>query len=108
MSWPRASTSRRSAGVRSPGYWRALLPSWKRKRTPRLPGRLPWRGPKATVRLLSWLPVFGLLLGMALGVDPVGILLGNVMGTATFVSGLVLTTAGRLWSARLVAAAGAD
>ncbi|KII27089.1 hypothetical protein IG195_11790 [Arthrobacter sp. TES] len=65
-------------------------------------------GPKATVRLLSWLPVFGLLLGMALGVDPVGTLLGNVMGTATFVLGLVLTMAGRLWSARLVAAAGAD
>lgn len=64
-------------------------------------------GPKATVRLLSWLPVFGLVLGMALGVDPVGTLLGNVMGTATFVLGLVLTMVGRLWSARLVAAAGA-
>lgn len=64
-------------------------------------------GPKATVRLLSWLPVFGLLLGMALGVEPIGTLLGNVMGTATFVLGLVLTMAGRLWSARLVAAAGA-
>ncbi|MFJ5954362.1 type II secretion system F family protein [Paenarthrobacter sp. NPDC092416] len=63
-------------------------------------------GPKATVRLLSWLPVLGLGLGMALGVDPLGILLDNVLGMATLATGLVLTVAGRLWSSRLVAAAG--
>jgi tight adherence protein B len=62
-------------------------------------------GPKATVRLLSWLPVFGLGLGMALGVDPVGILLNNFLGVATFAAGLLLTAAGRVWSSRLVASA---
>lgn len=62
-------------------------------------------GPKATVRLLSWLPVFGLALGMALGVDPLGILLKNPLGITTFASGLVLTIAGRMWSSRLVASA---
>ncbi|MGR0159306.1 type II secretion system F family protein [Paenarthrobacter nitroguajacolicus] len=62
-------------------------------------------GPKATVRLLSWLPVFGLGLGMALGVDPLGILLNNFLGVATFASGLLLTAAGRVWSSRLVASA---
>ncbi|MFE4197147.1 type II secretion system F family protein [Paenarthrobacter sp. NPDC056912] len=62
-------------------------------------------GPKATVRLLSWLPVFGLGLGMALGVDPLGILLDNVLGVATLAAGLLLTVAGRVWSSRLVAAA---
>ncbi|MDI2036521.1 type II secretion system F family protein [Paenarthrobacter nitroguajacolicus] len=62
-------------------------------------------GPKATVRLLSWLPVFGLVLGMALGVDPLGILLNNPWGVATFAAGLLLTVAGRIWSSRLVAAA---
>lgn len=62
-------------------------------------------GPKATVRLLSWLPVFGLGLGMALGVDPVGILLNNFLGVATFAVGLLLTAAGRVWSSRLVASA---
>lgn len=62
-------------------------------------------GPKATVRLLSWLPVFGLVLGMALGVDPLGTLLGNPWGIATFVAGLGLTAGGRLWSSRLVASA---
>ncbi|WP_223943663.1 hypothetical protein [Arthrobacter sp. StoSoilB20] len=62
-------------------------------------------GPKATVRLLSWLPVFGLLLGMGLGVDPLGILLNNILGVATFVAGILLTVAGRVWSSRLVASA---
>ncbi|UKA49109.1 hypothetical protein LFT48_16945 [Arthrobacter sp. FW305-123] len=62
-------------------------------------------GPKATVRLLSWLPVFGLGLGMALGVDPLGILLNNFLGVATFAVGLLLTAAGRVWSSRLVASA---
>ncbi|VXC60713.1 conserved hypothetical protein [Arthrobacter sp. 9V] len=62
-------------------------------------------GPKATVRLLSWLPVFGLGLGMALGVDPLGILLNNFLGVATFAAGLLLTAAGRVWSSRLVASA---
>lgn len=62
-------------------------------------------GPKATVRLLSWLPVFGLVLGTALGVDPVGILLENIFGIATLGTGLLLTVAGRVWSSRLVTAA---
>ena len=65
-------------------------------------------GPKATVRLLSWLPVFGLGLGMALGVDPLGILLNNFLGVATFAAGLLLTVAGRVWSSRLVASAAGD
>jgi tight adherence protein B len=62
-------------------------------------------GPKATVRLLSWLPVFGLGLGTVLGVDPLGILLGNPFGLAALAAGLILTVAGRVWSMRLVRAA---
>jgi tight adherence protein B len=66
-------------------------------------------GPKATVRLLTWLPVFGLGLGMVLGVDTLGILLVNGIGMAALAAGAALTVAGRIWSARLVhAAAGAD
>lgn len=66
-------------------------------------------GPKATVRLLTWLPVFGLGLGMVLGVDPLGILLVNGVGLAALVAGIVLTVAGRIWSSRLVhAAAGGE
>lgn len=62
-------------------------------------------GPRATVRLLTWLPVLGLGLGLLLGVDPVEVLLGNPWGVAALVAGLALTAAGRFWSARLVRAA---
>jgi tight adherence protein B len=62
-------------------------------------------GPKATVSLLTWLPLLGLGLGMALGVDPLAILLGTPWGLAALAAGIGLTVTGRLWSARLVAAA---
>jgi tight adherence protein B len=62
-------------------------------------------GPKATVRLLTWLPLMGLGLGIALGVDPLAILLGTPPGLVALVAGIALTVAGRVWSARLVAAA---
>ncbi|WP_181038623.1 hypothetical protein [Arthrobacter sp. ZGTC131] len=66
-------------------------------------------GPKATVTLLTWLPLLGLGLGFCLGVDPLAMLLGTPIGVAALVAGVVLTVAGRLWSARLVrAAAGAS
>lgn len=64
-------------------------------------------GPKATVALLTWLPVLGLGLGAALGVDPLAVLLGTPLGLAALAAGAGLTVAGRLWSAKLVAAAAA-
>ncbi len=65
-------------------------------------------GPRATVSLLTWLPLMGLGLGIALGVDPVAILIGTPLGLASLAAGLILTVTGRIWSARLVqAAAGA-
>lgn len=65
-------------------------------------------GPKATVSLLTWLPLMGLGLGIALGVDPLAILIGTPLGMAALAAGVGLTVAGRIWSARLVrAAAGA-
>lgn len=65
-------------------------------------------GPKATVTLLTWLPLIGLGLGVALGVDPLAILVGTPLGIAALAAGAALTVAGRIWSARLVrSAAGA-
>ncbi|MEW9874179.1 type II secretion system F family protein [Arthrobacter sp. HS15c] len=65
-------------------------------------------GPRATVSLLTWLPLMGLGLGIALGVDPLAILVGTPLGLASLGAGAVLTVAGRIWSARLVhGAAGA-
>ncbi|CAH0203704.1 hypothetical protein SRABI26_01982 [Arthrobacter sp. Bi26] len=62
-------------------------------------------GPRATVRLLTWLPLSGLALGLLLGVDPVATLLTNPWGLAALAAGLALTAVGRLWSSRLVRAA---
>ena len=62
-------------------------------------------GPRATVRLLTWLPFLGLGLGVLLGVDPVAVLLGTPPGAAALAAGLALTAAGRIWSSRLVRAA---
>jgi tight adherence protein B len=62
-------------------------------------------GPKATVTLLTWLPLLGLGLGVALGVDPLSILLGTPFGMAALAAGVVLTVAGRIWSAKLVRSA---
>ncbi|MEN3343630.1 MAG: tight adherence protein [Arthrobacter sp.] len=64
-------------------------------------------GPKATARLLTWLPLLGLGLGTLLGVDPVKILLQTPSGMAALAAGVVLTAAGRVWSSQLVRAAGA-
>jgi tight adherence protein B len=62
-------------------------------------------GPRATVRLLTWLPLSGLGLGLLLGVDPVATLLGNPWGLAALAAGVALTAVGRWWSPRLVRAA---
>lgn len=62
-------------------------------------------GPRATVRLLTWLPLLGLGLGMLLGDDPLGALLQRPAGLAALTAGVCLTAVGRVWSSRLVRAA---
>ncbi|MDJ0355161.1 hypothetical protein QMG52_03350 [Paenarthrobacter sp. PH39-S1] len=65
-------------------------------------------GPKATVRLLSWLPLLGLLLGMLMGVDPLAVLFGGPVGWAALSIGVALMAAGRFWSGALIRAAARD
>lgn len=65
-------------------------------------------GPRATVRLLSWLPLFGLAVGYLIGVDPLAVLLGSAPGIAALCAGFVLMVIGRIWSSRLVRAAAGD
>lgn len=62
-------------------------------------------GPRATTTLLGWLPLLGLGLGMAMGADPLGILLGTPSGWLILGVGLALLAGGRHWSRRLVDAA---
>lgn len=67
--------------------------------------RVALAGPASTARLLGWLPVTGVLLGWALGADPVEALLDGGAGTAAGLAGLGLLLLGRRWSAALVAVA---
>lgn len=58
--------------------------------------------PRATGRILSWLPLLGLGLGVLMGSNPVGVLTGSILGALTGMLGLGLAFAGRRWTAALV------
>jgi tight adherence protein B len=64
-------------------------------------------GPRATVVLLAWLPAVGLVLGFALGLNPLAVLLGSFLGRAALAAGVVLMIASRVWTRRLVRRASA-
>ncbi|WP_435738443.1 hypothetical protein V5D56_07620 [Cellulosimicrobium sp. PMB13] len=59
-------------------------------------------GPRATTRVLLWLPAVGVLLGYVLGADPVATALDGGIGTVGVLLGVLLLAVGRAWSARLV------
>lgn len=62
-------------------------------------------GPRATARVLLWLPGLGALLGWALGADPLATATDGGAGTAAVGLGVLLLLAGRWWTGRLEAAA---
>jgi len=59
---------------------------------------------RATARLMAGLPIFGLGLGLLLGVNPVAVLLGSGSGVACLVGGLALACCGVWWIERIVSA----
>jgi tight adherence protein B len=59
---------------------------------------------RATARLMAVLPLFGLGLGLLLGVNPVAVLLGSGLGVACLVGGLTLACCGLWWIERIVSA----
>lgn len=63
--------------------------------------------PRATARLVAWLPAVAIVLGVALGFD-VAAVLAQPVGVACVLAGAVLMLAARLWTARLVARAEPD
>ena len=68
-------------------------------------------GPRATVMLLTALPVSGLGLGALMGAHPLAVLLGDTAGRACLLTAAGLWLAGRRWMARMVrvaATAGTD
>lgn len=63
--------------------------------------RVALAGPKASARMLSWLPLLGLGLGIAMGADPFGFLTGSMIGMGCLVMGLAFEVVGILWVRRL-------
>lgn len=59
-------------------------------------------GIRATILLLAALPLFGMALGLALGVDPLGTLLHRPLGRLGLALGTALDLAGLLWTDALV------
>ncbi|MGB7964257.1 MAG: type II secretion system F family protein [Propionicimonas sp.] len=64
--------------------------------------------PRATGRLLGVLPVAGVVLGFAVGGDPVAYLTGSVTGQACLVVGAALACAGLVWTELLADRHGSD
>ncbi|CAN5410580.1 hypothetical protein BH09ACT1_BH09ACT1_08960 [soil metagenome] len=58
--------------------------------------------PAATARLVSVLPVIGVLFGLALGFDTLGTLFTTVPGVVCLALGLLLMLAARAWNRRLI------
>jgi tight adherence protein B len=58
-------------------------------------------GARATAAILAGLPLLGVLLGVAIGADPVSFLLSGGVGGGCLVTGCVLVCAGLLWSERI-------
>lgn len=57
--------------------------------------------PRATARMLALLPAIGILLGISLGGDPLGWLLGTGIGRLCLAGGVALTAVGLWWVNRI-------
>ncbi|MFE4469854.1 type II secretion system F family protein [Leifsonia sp. NPDC056824] len=62
-------------------------------------------GPRATARLMSWLPLVGVVMAYAIGVDVIGTLVTGPLGWMAAGSGCGLLIAGRSWTRTLVRSA---
>ncbi|MGK2936969.1 MAG: type II secretion system F family protein [Solirubrobacteraceae bacterium] len=65
-------------------------------------------GPVATARLVMALPAVGLLFGLAMGFDTLGVLVGTPAGWACLALGATLVLLGARWNRRLVRSARPD
>lgn len=65
-------------------------------------------GPKASARLLAFFPALGLVLGIALGADPIGFLVGHPIGRLALAAGVVLEVVGLMWVQQMVHRAEAE
>lgn len=62
-------------------------------------------GPQTSAQMIAWMPLIGLVLGSALGAEPLGFLLGTWGGRGVLGLACILEIAGIVWVRRLSAAA---
>jgi tight adherence protein B len=62
-------------------------------------------GPRATAALLAGLPVLGVVLGAAMGADPIHVLLRTAPGQVALLVGVTLDAAGLRWTERILRSA---
>lgn len=67
--------------------------------------RIALAEPAGSARLMSWLPLAGVALGVALGFDVLGAFTRNPLGIVSLAAGLALVVIARRWTARLVTSA---
>lgn len=59
-------------------------------------------GPRATARILMMLPLFGIAMGMMMGVNPLAWLVGTPLGLCCLIAGVALVALGYWWTSRIV------
>jgi tight adherence protein B len=64
--------------------------------------RVAVAGPRATVTVLTVLPLTGPAFGLACGIDPASLYLGSRIGAVSAVLGVLLIVIGRLWCRRMI------
>ncbi|MCI7305442.1 MULTISPECIES: type II secretion system F family protein [Trueperella] len=62
-------------------------------------------GPRTSARMLAGLPAIGILLGYAMGANPLGFLFTTPLGQLALMAGLGFEVAGLVWTGRMVARA---
>lgn len=112
-----------------PGPWREVAAAWRVATTVGAPLAESLRGlaaalrdaqetaddvrialaePAGTARLMGWLPLVAIGLGVALGFDTLGVLVGQPLGWACLAGGVALMVGAQRWSAALVRKARVD
>ena len=90
------------SGAPLAGCLRACAESFRRQGDTERDIAVALAGPVLTARMVSILPVIGLLFGAVLGFDTVGALIGSPIGWGLLVGGALLMGLGATWNSMLV------
>jgi tight adherence protein B len=63
---------------------------------------LAFAGPKATAKLVAWLPVAGLALGQIFGLNPLGAVATKPIALIALLIGVLLLVLGRIWAKSII------